>query len=257
MVVNVPELTSPSRDSTAIVNEQPRSAYWRFWGTLIWGIVIVAIFLGSQLTGVILAITLHHGSGLGSLQESLRNGSVLAPEALGGAVGSIGAVFSAISFKKGATIGEYLRLKRIPLRTLAKWIGIFVIFLFASGLLGSFIPRPKTAAFMANAYETAGPLWFFWLAVVVTGPLSEEIFFRGFLFRGFETSFLGPAGTIGVTAGVWALLHIQYDAFDVASIFVGGLLLGWARRDTDSLLMPIALHMLQNLLATTAVAVLR
>jgi len=42
--------------------------------------------------------------------------------------------------------------------------------------------------------------------------LFEELFFRGFLFRGLSSSFMGPVGAVLVTSALWALIHTQYDA---------------------------------------------
>jgi membrane protease YdiL (CAAX protease family) len=66
---------------------------------------------------------------------------------------------------------------------------------------------------------------------------------------------MGPIGAVVVTSGVWAVLHVQYDAFDMATVFCSGLLLGTARLVTGSLLVPLALHAAVNLLATVEVAV--
>jgi membrane protease YdiL (CAAX protease family) len=92
--------------------------------------------------------------------------------------------------------------------------------------------------------------------VVVLAPLNEELFFRGFLFAGISRSRLGGAGAILLTALLWAVIHIQYDWYGVSNIFVIGLLLGYARWKTDSIVPPILMHGLMNLLTTIQVATL-
>ena len=52
---------------------------------------------------------------------------------------------------------------------------------------------------------------------------------------------------------VWAALHVQYDLFDISAIFVGGLLMGYARLRTDSIYPPLMMHALMNLIATIEV----
>jgi hypothetical protein len=59
-----------------------------------------------------------------------------------------------------------------------------------------------------------------------------------------------------VTAGLWALMHIQYDAYGIATIFCLGVLLGFARARTGSLLVPLALHSVANLVATLETVVM-
>jgi len=109
---------------------------------------------------------------------------------------------------------------------------------------------------MSAAYATATPVWTIWVAFVLAAPLFEEIFFRGFLFKGLESSFMGPIGAVFATAGLWAVIHIQYDAYEIATILCLGLLLGAARVFTGSLLVPLGLHAFANLVATTEAAVL-
>jgi membrane protease YdiL (CAAX protease family) len=90
---------------------------------------------------------------------------------------------------------------------------------------------------------------------VVAAPLYEETFFRGFMFRGIRQSRLGATGALLITAAVWALMHVQYDAFTVAQIFAGGILLGAARLKTGSIYTTLAMHALWGLVATIEIAV--
>jgi membrane protease YdiL (CAAX protease family) len=92
--------------------------------------------------------------------------------------------------------------------------------------------------------------------VVVGAPLVEETFFRGFLFRGLAASPLGGPATIVVTSLAWAAIHLQYDLYDMGTIFLLGLLLGAFRLITGSLWPPLLMHALVNLLATIQVAIL-
>jgi membrane protease YdiL (CAAX protease family) len=93
-----------------------------------------------------------------------------------------------------------------------------------------------------------------WLALIVAAPLFEETFFRGFLFKGFESSFIGPSGAVLATAGLWAVIHAQYNLYEMTIIFCLGLLLGGARRATGTLSVPLALHAVVNLVATIEAA---
>jgi membrane protease YdiL (CAAX protease family) len=54
---------------------------------------------------------------------------------------------------------------------------------------------------------------------------------------------------------VWSALHTQYDLYGIALIFLGGLLLGYARLRGGSAYVPIAMHVVQNLVATLEVGV--
>jgi uncharacterized protein len=95
-----------------------------------------------------------------------------------------------------------------------------------------------------------------WVAVVVCAPWGEEVFFRGFLFKGWLHSVLGGWGTVLLTSLIWAVIHLQYDLYGITTIFVGGLLLGYARLKSGSIYPPILMHTLMNVLAMTQTAFL-
>jgi membrane protease YdiL (CAAX protease family) len=108
---------------------------------------------------------------------------------------------------------------------------------------------------MINAYKTAHFTPLLWLAFIIAAPLYEEVFFRGFMFKGIENSRAGPIAAVVITSLAWAALHVQYNFVIIVSIFTGGLILGWARIKTNSIYIPIAMHVLQNLLATIVVII--
>jgi membrane protease YdiL (CAAX protease family) len=81
-------------------------------------------------------------------------------------------------------------------------------------------------------------------------PAGEEIMFRGFLFRGLVTSERSGWPAIAIISILWAALHIQYDLFGGAQIFVVGLFLGWVRWRSGSILLTFLLHALFNLEGT-------
>ena len=107
---------------------------------------------------------------------------------------------------------------------------------------------------MIEAYRTSRWVALFWVAVIIFAPGFEETFFRGFLFAGLRQSKIGVAGTIVITALGWALLHLQYDFFEIAIIFIIGIVLGIARYKTNSLWSPLIMHAFFNLAATIEVA---
>ena len=79
-----------------------------------------------------------------------------------------------------------------------------------------------------------GALWLLVIAFCVAAPISEEFFARGFLYRGWSESFLGPAGAILLSSLVWTALHLQYDWFFFGEVFSIGLLLGYLRYRSNS-----------------------
>ena len=91
-------------------------------------------------------------------------------------------------------------------------------------------------------HSAAGTVLFVLLAVVIA-PLFEEVFFRGFLFRGFASSWGWVAGAV-VSSAVFGIAHAQVDVF--VPLFVLGLMLCWVYHWTGSLWTSISLHALFN-----------
>ena len=149
----------------------------------------------------------------------------------------------------------YLGLVRPRAGTVVKSILATVLFLAAFDGLTYWLGRPIVSEFMTSIYETAGWLPLLVAALVVAAPLFEEIFFRGFLYRGLAASRLGAPGAILITSFCWSLIHTQYDWYGIGGVFAIGLLLGVVRQTSESTSLTIALHALVNLVATIETAV--
>jgi uncharacterized protein len=87
------------------------------------------------------------------------------------------------------------------------------------------------------------------IAFCVAAPVTEEFFARGFLYRGWSESFLGPAGAILLSSLVWTLVHLQYDWFFLGEVFSIGVLLGYLRYRFNSTWLTVFVHGLNNLAA--------
>jgi hypothetical protein len=57
-----------------------------------------------------------------------------------------------------------------------------------------------------------------------------------------------------MSAALWTIIHQQYGAFELISIFLLGILLAISRVASKSLYVPIILHMLNNLFAVVEIA---
>lgn len=97
---------------------------------------------------------------------------------------------------------------------------------------------------------------FFILMAVVLAPLAEELFFRGMLFPAFARR-MGVWAAILLSALLFAVLHVGTGATgDLAPnailaglIFPLGVLLAWIYHRRGTLLAPIIVHAVFNLLA--------
>jgi sodium transport system permease protein len=99
------------------------------------------------------------------------------------------------------------------------------------------------------AQWAAIPLPVILLALAVAPGICEEAFFRGFLFSGVRQS-LRPPATILVTAIAFSLFHVVLAGGAAPErllpSFMMGLILGWVRFRSGSLIPGIALHVLHN-----------
>ncbi|MFH1723245.1 MAG: type II CAAX endopeptidase family protein [Elusimicrobiota bacterium] len=232
-----------------------RPAPWGLWATLALAAAVAAAFLGAQgvVFGGYAAFRTLRDPGLDVLAlaaELQTDGTLLAAALCVSA--PIGIALSALCgwSRGGWSAAGYLALVRIELPTLLRWLGCAVLFAAASDGLTLLLGRPVVPEFVAKAYATAAVAPLLWFAFVVAAPAFEEVFFRGFLFRGLEASRLGGRGAVAGTALAFGVMHLQYDLYGMATAVAIGVLLGVARLRTGSTLASFAMHAFMNLIAT-------
>ena len=80
-------------------------------------------------------------------------------------------------------------------------------------------------------------------STVISAPLVEEVFFRGFLFAGFREKY-GWKIAAGISAAFFALVHLQ--PLTALPIFLLGYLFAYVYERSNSLWLPILLHFSVN-----------
>jgi membrane protease YdiL (CAAX protease family) len=93
----------------------------------------------------------------------------------------------------------------------------------------------------------AGGLLVYLVGACIAAPVMEEFVVRGFMFRGWSQSFLGPVGAIVLTSTLWAMIHVQYDWSGRFWIFVTGLMLCHLRWRSNSTWLPVMVHSAINI----------
>ena len=100
-------------------------------------------------------------------------------------------------------------------------------------------------------------LWLLFLTIAVLAPLSEELLYRGYMMKVWAESAIGPVwGTLLVSL-LWAATHLQYGLYEMAYIFVFGILLCVSRLKTDSIIPALAMHVSWNALSFIVLALFR
>ena len=82
------------------------------------------------------------------------------------------------------------------------------------------------------------------IRVCLLVPLAEELLFRGALYTWLRSR-LSPPWTIAVTATAFGLMH-QIPVFIPLAVIVG-VAAGWIREKTGSTVVPIVMHVVQNI----------
>ena len=100
---------------------------------------------------------------------------------------------------------------------------------------------------MYQAAKSANLLPLLLFAITVLIPIGEETLFRGFLFRGWLRTPQDAWRVIVFTAGLFAIIHVQYDWFLIVQVFAFGLLFGWVRWASESTILTMVMHGLVNL----------
>jgi uncharacterized protein len=151
---------------------------------------------------------------------------------------------------RGGSAADYLGLVWPKRGELIFSVAAIVALIVAGDVLNWALGRDIVTTFQSDIYRTAsavGWLPVLWFAICVVGPIGEETLFRGFLFRGWQRGPHDAWIVIGVTALIWAVIHVQYDWYVIGQVFVSGLLLGWMRWATGSTILTIFLHGLINI----------
>lgn len=238
-----------------------RKMVWGPWATAGFGIAVGIVFLLTQIVVMLIFAVLEYISNpqLDPLQlaEKLsENGLVLAVATCASAIVCVCLIFLIIKLRKGAAIKEYLALTPITGKTLFVLFVLTAGFIILSDCLTDLLGRPIVPQYQVDVYRTSVWPIILFIAIVIAAPAIEEIFFRGFLFEGFRQSRIGNPGAIVLTAFIWTIIHTQYGAYELTTIFVMGLFLGIIRLKTGSLLSCLFIHSIFNLVSTIETAIL-
>lgn len=235
-----------------------RRGPWGPFATIVLAIVVAVLFVVAQIAVSIPYLIIQTAGG--SQEEIQAAATRLETDGLFFGIAevvcgffAIGLILFLVWIRRGPKVRDYLALppagKRTTLRWLLYTLAVAVLLDGSSYLFGYEI----VPSWMQDVYRSAVFPPLLLTAIIVVAPLLEELFFRGFVFEGLRHSLLGDVGTIVVTALVWASIHLQYGWFYLGHIFVLGLLLGFARSRTGSIVPPVLMHSLVNLISSLQV----
>ncbi|CAA6826704.1 MAG: Unknown protein [uncultured Thiotrichaceae bacterium] len=234
---------------------------WGPWSTTGFTLLIFLGFLVGQIIGIgVFSYFATFGNDsadiLNYALELSNTGKGVIVSFIPGAIIGVLMTFWFVKIRKINTLTDYLHLHPPRILSVFFWLGVLLLFAVTSEFLARYLER-DIPAWMTDIYETAGSLPLLWITLVVAAPLFEEILVRGFMLEGFRHTRLGDFGAVLLTAALWAAVHIQYEFFEIFTIFIIGIILGYARLKSGSLYTPIILHAVMNFIATLQIALLQ
>jgi len=235
-------------------NEEPESispSPWGLWATLGFSFIILFAYVATQ-TGLTIGYVIYEYIPVtaNEVEKLISNGNLISICTSLSSIVCVSLILLFVGIRKNISVKEYLSIRNVSAKTWGIWIGIILIFIVISDSLTYLIGKPIVLEFMVSAYTTVKFLPFLYLTLIIIAPINEELFFRGFLFEGIRKSRLGGYAAIGITSLVWSAIHLQYNLYGIITIFIVGLIMGLCRLKTDSILVPIGMHMLGNFIAT-------
>lgn len=161
-----------------------------------------------------------------------------------------GLLFITIACKllSSATLCEALSIHRVSIVSLILWSIFAALVYYLSVWINFDITHLDDHKFETKIFANKSYLPLLLVVIVLLAPLFEEVLFRGFLFNNLMQANVYPAVVILATSIIWATLHLQYSWPIVLSIVIIGILLGYARWQTRSIITSLAMHSIFNLL---------
>ncbi len=225
---------------------------WKFWATLGWTVAALAAWVAVQFAvffGILFYVNIGDGASSADIEKLASHAVTISSVAILAAPAEIGVIALAIRFAR-SRFTDYLALVRPSRAYVLIGLACLVVLLPLGDLSTWMSGRGIVPPFVIEAYRSArdsGTIWLLAIALVIAAPLTEEIVFRGFMYRGLAASPVGDAGAILIPSAIWASMHVQYELFFIVQIFLLGVVFGALRWKSGSTLLTILLHAIVNL----------
>lgn len=154
--------------------------------------------------------------------------------------------------KYGATLKDFgvrsFRLGKALLYVIGFYVLLGIVVAAVFGLVQHFAPAVNLNQPQANGFDfgKAGiGLWASFFVTVIVAPITEEIYFRGFLFPAFKR--YGAVMAALLSSLVFGIVHFQLNVSIYT--FLLGLFLCFMYQRLKSIWPGVGLHMLNNFIA--------
>lgn len=220
---------------------------WKFGATLAWSVLLYGVMTISAAVGIAVVIG-WFGIALTDRSALVNDGLVIAATSMSATIPVLLVIALAVRLAR-QKFRDYLALQLPSARHAAIGVLAILLLMILIDTTTALIGRPIVPDVMLDQVRSAsghGALGFFAVALVLTAPITEEIAFRGFIYRGFSASRLATIGAVVVSSLIFTAIHIQYDLFTLCGVMLLAVLLGTMRAISGSTLLTIAMHALNN-----------
>jgi membrane protease YdiL (CAAX protease family) len=233
----------------------PRAPFvWKFWGTLAWSVALLIVMTATGFA-VLVAVAAYQGiAWSGDFAEAMARSNLAAlssADSIAALAPVLGVIWLAVRLAR-QDFADYLALRLPSARHAAIGLTAVITVLLTMDTIAHTMGWAVTSNTLTQGLArnpTIGMVLLLASSLVVTTPIAEEAVFRGFIYRGFAASWLGPALAVIVSSLMFTALHVQYDAVGLAEVLANGLLLGVMRAASGSTILTIAMHALVNSVA--------
>lgn len=218
-------------------------------------IVMIASFFGSQLLGLYIAAKMV----LPDAAE-LTVGELFAQGGEQGTIVSLSVLFCFVllslltyllvarKVSNSQQLFAYLGFRRITGRMLLQGASLLTLFILVNEVASQLLNRTPLD-FVDPLFASTNAKWLLVLVIVVVAPIYEELVFRGLIWSAIAEQFDRQRGVIIasiISSILFAAIHTQYELFEMSAIFVLALIFCYVRVKSNSLWLPILLHILNN-----------
>jgi uncharacterized protein len=229
--------------NAVVVEERPPP--WGLWATIGWTLLVLVVHFTAQVM-VTMVMTLAAGG------EPALGLTVCVAAWISNSL-CLAMIAALATAPRGSSLTDCLALKAVRWQRLLRWSAGVVLFAVFLEMAAYCAGRKTVSDFTLQIYTSASWRPLLWSVVLVAAPVFEEVFLRGFAFRGIQASPLGAAGAVVLTSLIWTGMHVQYGWPELQTLLVVGVFLGIARAVTGSVRTTIVMHSVWNLIATLEV----
>ncbi len=181
------------------------------------------------------------------MDQLIFHGDLVAQEALWSGSICTALILITVGLWKKRNTRTFLGLHLPRPRQWFIWFGAFALLGLVVEVLTRNVEGFQTD-FMERILSTHSDKLLLFIGIGLMAPLFEEFLLRGLLF-GSIRHVSDEHMAVALTAGVFTLMHLQYNWMIMLLILPMGVVLGYARSRSGSIWVPVLLHVVNNSLS--------